>query len=75
MKVVHVNDTIYDLVTHHPELKKVLFELGFTDIVKPGMLSTVGKFMTLSKGSRLKKIAIQEIVSKFDECGFELKED
>ena len=29
----------------------ILSDMGFTDITKPGMLNTVGRFMTLDKGA------------------------
>ncbi|MDH8679750.1 DUF1858 domain-containing protein [Fusibacter bizertensis] len=75
MNVIYSSVTIYDLLTLYPELKDALYELGFTDIVKPGMISTVGRIMTLSKGSKLKKIAMNDIALKLETYGFELKED
>lgn len=75
MKVISTSDTIFDLVTLHPELKEVLFELGFIDIIKPGMLNTAGRLMTLSKGSKLKKISLAVLSIKLEAYGFKLKED
>ncbi|HAS74039.1 MAG TPA: hypothetical protein DCS67_07835 [Clostridiales bacterium UBA8960] len=67
-------DTIYELVTKHPEIKTVLYELGFVDIVKPGMLQTAGRVMTLAKGSAMKKIPMNVIAEKMNAIGFDLKE-
>ena len=68
------NDSVYDLVTNYPEIKDILFELGFVDIVKPGMLQTAGRIMTLSKGAAMKKISLSEIAVKLKASGFELLE-
>ncbi len=75
MKEINTSDTIFDLVTKHPELKEVLLELGFVDIIKPGMLNTAGRLMTLSKGSKLKKIPMEVIVEKLESYGYIMKED
>ena len=69
------NDTVYDLVSQYPEIKDVLFELGFVDIVKPGMLQTAGRIMTLSKGAAMKKISLNVVAEKLNALGFELKEE
>lgn len=68
------NDTVFDLISKYPEIKEALFELGFVDIVKPGMLQTAGRIMTLSKGAAMKKIPLNEIADKLNAIGFELKE-
>lgn len=74
MKRITLNESIYELVTKHPEIKDILFELGFEDIVKPGMIQTVGKFMNLKKGSALKKIDRSTIIGKLETGGFEVVE-
>ncbi len=38
---------IYDLVKAHPDIKQIMADLGFVDIVKPGMLQSIGRIMTL----------------------------
>lgn len=72
---ISLKSTVFELCESYPEMKNVLFELGFVDIVKPGMLQTVGRVMTLEKGSRLKKIEISSINNQLKKYGFELKED
>jgi hypothetical protein len=42
-----------------------MVELGFHDIAKPGMLQTVGRFMTLSKGIALKKVSMETVEQTF----------
>ena len=72
MKKISLNESIYELVTKHPEIKGILFELGFKDIVKPGMIQTVGKFMNLKKGSVSKKIDMSTITEKMKSGGYEV---
>ncbi len=74
MKEININDSIFQLVTTYPEIKDILFSLGFTDIVKPGMLQTVGRIMTLSKGSKAKGISLEIIKKAFHTEGFNIKE-
>jgi len=74
MKTIRLNDSIYKLVNDYPEIKELLYDLGFEDIVKPGMIQTVGKFMNLRKGSQAKKINITEIIEKLENSGFVIEE-
>jgi len=73
VKEINLDDSIYSIIQTYPELKDVLYDLGFTDIIKPIMLSTVGKIMDLNKGSKMKNISIDKIVSKLKIEGFTIK--
>ena len=75
MKSIDINQTIQGLVSQYPEIKDLLFELGFKDIVKPGMLQTVGRFMTLTKGAELKGISLDLIKQTLNQHGYEIKEE
>lgn len=68
------NMTIHEMVHSYPELNKVLVEIGFVNIVKPGMLQTMGKIMTLEKGSKMMNIPWQTIEEQFHQNGFKFKE-
>ncbi len=58
-KVIDLNESVYDITKKYPEVIDILYELDFKDITKTGMLSTAGRFMTISKGSAMKKIDIK----------------
>ncbi len=73
-KIIDRNASIHSLVSAYPEIKDLLFGLGFTDIVKPGMLQTVGRIMTIVKGAALKNISWDTIVTAFQDRGFQIKE-
>lgn len=75
MNKININQTIQSIVLNHPDVKDILFELGFKDIVKPGMLQTVGRFMTIQKGAELKNIALPLIKETFNQHGYEITEE
>lgn len=65
--------TVYELCKEHPDIKNILSELGFSDITKPGMLETAGRFMTIKKGSSAKGIDMEKIKQEFIKRGYEIK--
>lgn len=73
-KVLMMDESIFELVNRHPEVIDIMVELGFHDIVKPGMLQTAGRFMTLSKGFKLKKIDKDTARLTFQQYGFKVLE-
>jgi len=74
MKNIHLDTSIYDLIEDYPEIKEIIIELGFKTIAKAALLESVGKIMTLRKGSLMKKIEVSFIVSVFASHGFLLEE-
>ena len=72
-KTIDLNNSLFTLVSAYPELVDLLLSLGFKDIVKPGMLQTAGRFMTIPKGAAMKKIDLGMIISVLSENGFEVK--
>lgn len=72
-KIIDMNRSIYHLTEENPELVEIMEALGFTDITKPGMIKTAGRFMTLTKGATLKKISLEEIIKTLKEYGFEVR--
>lgn len=73
-KEIDLIQSVHTLCTQYPDLIPVMEELGFSDITKPGMLATVGRWMTIPKGSVLKKLEIDTIIQKLAERGFIVKE-
>jgi len=74
-KHLNINKTVYELVTVYPELKDILFELGFKDIVKPVMLTTVGKIMTIKKGALMRGVDLDQIITKLQQYDFIVMEE
>jgi len=71
IKTIDLSKSVYDLCKEYPELPEVLAELGFHDIIKPGMLATVGRFMTLPKGALAKNIELEIIQQTLHQHGYE----
>lgn len=71
-KQIDLSKSVYELCTQYPELAQILSDLGFKDITKPGMLGSVGRFMTLPKGAIAKKIELDIIKHSLEEHGFEI---
>ena len=73
-KKINLNETVFSLCDKYPEVKDIMAELGFTDIVKPGMINTAGRIMTIAKGAKMKNIPIEKIRSLFEERGYTVGE-
>ncbi len=53
-KVVDFTKTVSELVSENPEIKEVLAEAGFKEIIKPMSLAVMGKVMTIPNGAAIK---------------------
>ena len=73
-KTIDLNKTVYELCNSYPEIKDILNSSGFTDITKPGMLNTAGRFMTIPKGATMKKLSLDTIKEALIEHGFTIIE-
>ena len=71
-KKIDLNKSIHELCEAYPEIAQIMVEVGFKDIAKPGMLNTVGRFMTIPAGAQMKKLDLDAIKRTFEEKGFEI---
>ena len=74
MIILNMKESVYTLCTAHPDLLPILKSLGFKDISDPKMLKTVGRFMTLDKGAKLKNIPLSFIKETLLKNGFSFHE-
>lgn len=72
MKQIDIDISVYNLCRQYPDIKDILKEAGFTDITKPMMLETAGRFMTLRKGAKLKKIELTKLNEFLNKYGYEI---
>lgn len=72
--MIDFGKTVYELCSADSEIAEILVEIGFKDIIKPGMLGTAGRFMTIPKGAAMKKINFEIIKEAFHSHGYEIKE-
>ena len=72
-KKIRFDQTVFDICAAYPETAEIMARLGFTSISQPGMLQTLGRFVTLKKGSDLKKISPLSIRTAFEAGGFSIE--
>ncbi|NLT12540.1 MAG: DUF1858 domain-containing protein [Clostridiaceae bacterium] len=72
---IDLKKSVYELSKTIPDFSATLAEIGFRDIVKPGMLETAGRIMTVPKGCAMKKIPIESVIALFEQRGYTIKED
>lgn len=67
---IDLTRNVHDLCTEHPKLLMLMAEIGFSDITKPGMLNTAGRFMTIPMGAKMKGLSLDSIVQRLEQAGF-----
>jgi len=70
VKKLDLSKTVYELVDEYPELIEIMNGLGFSSIVNPTMLRTVGRVMTIPKGAVMKGLDLETIKAEFEKHGF-----
>ena len=73
-KVIDLSKSVYELAKEYPEVIDLMAGIGFTEIRKKPVLHSVGKIMTIPKGSVMKNIPMEKIRAAFEEAGFTLTE-
>lgn len=73
-KTINFKKTVHDLCKEDPKILEIMKGLGFENIAMPGMLNTVGKFMTIQKGAQMKGISMEKVKAAFIAEGFEVVE-
>ncbi|MDT2757692.1 DUF1858 domain-containing protein [Enterococcus asini] len=71
-KQIDFNRPLYEVATEFPEIVGIMADLGFKEIKAPGMLQTAGRYMTIQKGAKLKKIPLEQIRQAFVAAGFQV---
>ena len=75
MITVNSNETIYTVISKHPDIKEIMVQLGFKDVVKKGMLQSVGRIMTIKKGCDMKRISFDLVKETFSNYNYDLVEE
>ena len=74
MNTIYLEDSVYTTLQHHPEVKELLIELGFTPLSQLQMVQTVGRITSLKKGSKIAKIPLDTIIRQLELNGYIVKE-
>lgn len=75
MKTIDFDQPVRNLAHQNLEFVDQMVELGFTKITVPGMLDSVGRFVTLNKGCRIMGIPKDKVVAYFKDAGYEVIND
>lgn len=71
-KTIDMQKTVHALCSADPQLAPILAEIGFTEILKPIMLNSVGKVMTLPKGAAMRGIKLETIIGTLRSHGYQV---
>ncbi len=71
-KTIDFSKTVLELCSTDAEVAKILGQLGFTEITKPGMLVTAGRIMTVPRGAAMKNIAMDTVEQEFIRHGYKI---
>ncbi|MEA5016057.1 MAG: DUF1858 domain-containing protein [Candidatus Limiplasma sp.] len=69
-RVLDLDKTVYALCSQDPQVAEILREAGFSEITKPGMLTTVGRVMTIPKGAAMRHVELEEVKRLFESHGY-----
>lgn len=75
MSIINLDTPVHDLVAQQPTIVDVMVAMGLDGVTDPKLLNTVGRFMTLRKGAKMKHIAIGDLVQQLQVAGFEVQDD
>ncbi len=69
-KVIDLEMNVAGIAEEYPEVKNIMAELGFTDVVKPLALNTMGRMVTLVRGAGMKNIPLENVIRALQDNGF-----
>ncbi|HEY9062963.1 MAG TPA: DUF1858 domain-containing protein [Pseudobacteroides sp.] len=73
-KTLDLSKTVYELCKEDPQLIEIMKELGFDHITNTASLNTVGRFVTIPKGTVIKSMDLEKIKSEFIKKGYNIIE-
>lgn len=73
-KVIDFSVPIKKLAEEYPDFIQIMYDCGFTRIKIPGLLSTVGRVMTIPLGAQAMKINLNKIKKAFEDKGYKVIE-
>ena len=71
-KTLDLSRTIYELYARDPDIIGIMREAGCSEIVKPLMLKTAGRVMTIPKGAKMRGISLEEVLRVFRSNGYDI---
>lgn len=73
-KIIDFSVPIKKLAEEYPDFVQIMYDAGFTRIKIPGLLSTVGRVMTIPLGAQAMKLDLGQIKKAFEDKGYKVIE-
>lgn len=73
MAKISLTTPVHDLVAAHPDIVPIMVQMGLDGVTQPGLLNTVGRFMTLEKGAKMKHFPLAQLIETLTQAGFEVE--
>lgn len=64
---------VAQVLEEHPELLRLLVDLGFKPLSNPVMLNTAGKVVSIQQGAKLIQVPIDKIIQELEWNGYQVK--
>ena len=71
-KIIDFSVPIKKLAEEYPDFIQIMYDCGFTRIKIPGLLSTVGRVMTIPLGAQAMRIDLDKVKQAFDDKGYKV---
>lgn len=71
-KIIDFSVPIKKLAEEYPDFIQIMYDCGFTRIKIPGLLSTVGRVMTIPLGAQAMKIDSDKVKQAFEDKGYKV---
>lgn len=71
-KIIDLSVPIKKLAEEYPDFIQIMYDCGFTRIKIPGLLSTVGRVMTIPLGAQAMKIDLDKVKQAFEDKGYKV---
>ena len=71
-KIIDFSIPIKKLAEEYPDFIQIMYDCGFTRIKIPGLLSTVGRVMTIPLGAQAMKIDLDKVKQAFEDKGYKV---
>lgn len=71
-KIIDFSVPIKKLAEEYPDFIQIMYDCGFTRIKIPGLLSTVGRVMTIPLGAQAMNIDLDKVKQAFEDKGYKV---
>ena len=71
-KIIDFSVPIKKLAEEYPDFIQIMYDCGFTRNKIPGLLSTVGRVMTIPLGAQAMKIDLDKVKQAFEDKGYKV---